>query len=189
MSNPLTLCAECATFNAFWTGAGGGIFQALISKLLTVQGKLFLWWSPCCLGSNDQNIALNTPCICCLALNSFCFFPFFKVYVLVFWHLVYSFCLNLVSLIVCCHALDVVSLWIYLDIKILVKKKSSWKKKKKDIPCHTLKNKNNVLEASHLTKLHQDTLRKTGGAIHFSRWWWHKACITNMEVCFHWWSY
>lgn len=32
------------------------------------------------------------------------------------------------------------------------------------MPCHILKNKNNVLEASHSTELHQDGLRKIGDA-------------------------
>lgn len=90
------------------------------------------------------------------------------------WNFFY--CLKFISFIVSYHILDLVFLLNIFEYKDIGKKK---KRKKNSwnggytLPC--FKNKNNDLDASHLTKFPQDSLRKTGdgvhGIIHFSRWW------------------
>lgn len=69
----LSLFMHICRFNSFWTG---GSFLALISKLLTEQGKWFLQWSQCYLGGSDRPSHRHPMHLClCLAFDSF-FFKF-----------------------------------------------------------------------------------------------------------------
>lgn len=94
------------------------IFQALLSKLLAVQGKLFLQWAQFCLGEQGPVCLAYLICIrsvyplhpsfcsCLWLLSKFTFY---------FFHILFTFfCLKFLSFIMSCHTLDLVLLNVIL---------------------------------------------------------------------------